>query len=101
LREVINNIEQIICISWFHPEQWDRLIEISEDREALHDSYEEWRNDANKMIQQLKSSGQIVKKVKVNLDDLLTWCQEKEIPVNGKARAEFATFVMQQKYNHL
>ena len=92
--------QQIICISWFHPEQWDRLIEISEDSEALHDSYEEWRNDANKMIQQLKSAGQTIKKVKFNLEDLLLCREEKGIPVNGKSRAEYVTFVTQQKLSN-
>lgn len=91
--------KQVIGIAWFQPEQWDRLVEISEDRDALDDSYEDWRENANGVIHQIRKSGNLVKKVKLDLEELILWCNEKGISVNGEARAEFISIQVRQLEN--
>ncbi|WP_029407837.1 hypothetical protein [Thiomicrorhabdus sp. Milos-T2] len=90
----MDNEQQILGLCWFQPEQWARLLEISEDAEQLEDTYEEWKKRANKAIQDFHSSGKKIQKVKIDLEELLSWCNEKGISVNGGARAQYAADVL-------
>ena len=82
---------------WYHPEQWDRLLEISDDREQLEDSYEEWRKNVHKAIQEMNAAETTAQKVNIDLEELLGWCNEKGIPVDSKARSEFVTIIMRRR----
>jgi hypothetical protein len=89
------NEVRIFGLAWWQPEQWSRLKQVSEDSDRLDDTYEEWRKGAHEAIRVMQSQGQIVKKVKINLDKFITWCDEKNIPVNGAARAEYAAYLLE------
>jgi hypothetical protein len=93
----MENEQLVFGLCWYQSEQWSRLLEISEDADDLEETYEEWRKNAHKTIQEFQANGKKIKKVKINLEQLLFWCNEKILPVNGKSRAEYVTYVMQQK----
>ncbi|GAB4187681.1 MAG: hypothetical protein Tsb002_13170 [Wenzhouxiangellaceae bacterium] len=84
----------IIGISWFQPAQWERLLEISEDREELDDSYEDWRKNASRTIEQMALQGQKVIKVQIDLDDLEFWCYENKLPINGQSRSQYVSHLL-------
>ena len=84
-------------ICWFQPEKWDRLLEISSDRDSLESSYSEWRSSAQKSYNEFRDSGAIVKKVNVDPDDLLKWCNANGLSVNGRSRSSYATYLMNLK----
>ena len=69
----------------------------SEEADQLEDTHEEWKKHANKAIQDFQSSGKKIQKVKIDLEELLGWCNEKGISVNGKARAEYTAYVLRQR----
>jgi len=87
---------EVYGISWFQPEQWERLIEISCDRDQLDDSYEDWRENANKAIHEFRVQGLKVKKVKLDLEKFLYWCNEEGKETNGAARAEYVAIIMKR-----
>ena len=89
------NIKLGLC--WYQPEQWERLKEIANDRADLEPTYEEWRKNASRAISDFQASGQPIKKVKINLEELLFWCNEKGKVVNSESRAEYVTFIIQQQ----
>ena len=93
----MNEVQQKFGLAWWQADQWARLKEISEDRDNLEDTYEEWRKNAAKTFKEFESSGQNVSKVSINLEELLAWCNEKGVPVNGKYRAEYTAHVIQQR----
>lgn len=93
----MNEIQQKVGLAWWQADQWTRLKEISEDRDNLEDTYEEWRKNAAKAFQEFEASGQSVSKVSINLEALLAWCNEKGVPVNAKYRAEYTAHVLQQR----
>lgn len=90
--------ELVYGVSWFQPEQWERLLEISEDCDQLGDTYEEWRKNASMAFEELKSEGQNVKKVKMDLEQLVYWCNEHNLPINGKSRSQYVSYLLQQRY---
>jgi len=83
-------ITEVVGVAWYTPEQWDRLREISSDADNLEDTYEEWKSSAENALITLSASGAIARKVAVDVEELLRWCNSKNRPVDGAARSEFA-----------
>lgn len=76
-------------VAWYRRDQWQKLLSASVDNEDLEETYDEWEKQAEAKICDLRLRGQVIKKVDVDIDALLKWCQEKRIPLNSSARAKF------------
>jgi len=86
-------------VCWYKPEQWQRLREIVDDPDDIEDTHEEWKKGANKAISEFQSQGIQVKKVSINVEELLAWCNERGVPVNGESRSEYVTDILRQRSN--
>lgn len=86
----------IISIGWYRPERWQRLREISVDKEQLEDTHEEWLRSASKTVKDLRRMGVSVQKIDVDVEDLLTWCKERGLSVDGDARAKYIAYKTEQ-----
>jgi hypothetical protein len=64
----------IVGFSWYRPEQWERLVEISEDKHNLEDTYSEWIANATKVFDTPKSAGANPIRIEVDTEELLEWC---------------------------
>jgi len=82
--------KMVVGFAWYRPEQWQRVRDISADADALEDSYEEWLRLAEAKLKELGSSGLHVKKVDVDSEQLILWCNEQGLEVNSQARARYA-----------
>ena len=87
----------VVGIAWYRPEQWQRLREISVDREDLEDTYREWVRNTERAIRELNRNGLQCVKVAVEVKELLNWCQNLNIPVNGEARSRFVSEKLQSE----
>lgn len=76
-------------VAWYRRDQWQQLLSASVDNEDLEETFDEWEKAVEASIRDLRLKGQAIKKVDVDIDALLKWCQEKRIPLNGSARARF------------
>jgi hypothetical protein len=79
----------IMGVSWYRPEEWDRLREISEDKETFALSYEASLVESEKKIQDLEAQGIRPIKVDVDVEALLTWCTAQGLPVTPETRTKF------------
>ena len=79
----------IMGVSWYRPEQWDRLREISEDKETFALSYEASLVESEKKIQDLEAQGIRPVKVEVDVEALVTWCTAQGLPVTPETRTKF------------
>jgi hypothetical protein len=79
----------VMGVSWHRPEQWDRLWEISEDKEHFEMTYEESLVDSENKIKQLEAQGYRPVKVEVNVEEMLTWCATQGVPVTPEYRTKF------------
>jgi hypothetical protein len=87
----------LVGIAWYRPEQWQRLREISVDREDLEDTYRDWVRSTERAIRELNRNGLQCTKVAVEVEDLLQWCQSQNIPVSGEARSRYVTEKLQSE----
>jgi len=77
-------------LAWFRREEWDRLLDVSDDRDDLEETFDEWVQVAQQQCEELGRLGYDVEKVDVDVEELVRWCLAQGTPVNGKARANFA-----------
>jgi diphthamide synthase (EF-2-diphthine--ammonia ligase) len=82
--------------AWYRSEQWTRLLEAASDRQALEPTYAEWQSNAQKAIADLTRQGIEIRKVDIDLDELLAWCRGKKCSVDAEARAAFTAEKLQQ-----
>jgi len=81
----------IVGVGWYRPEQWQRLLEISSDRDRLEGTHEEWLESARRVFNRLKREGLPVVKMEVDVEDMLAWCSKNGLAVNGESRAKYVT----------
>jgi len=83
-------------LAWYTREGWERLRELAVDREQLDDSFDAWERGAHAAIAELAEIGRVVRKVPIDFEALLAWCQAQDRPLNSAARAEYVTHLLQQ-----
>src|SRR4029434_3004710 len=79
----------LMGVNWYRPEQWDRLREISEDKENFAMTYEESLVESAQKIRQLEAQGYRPIKVEVDVEALLTWCTTQGLAVTPETRTKF------------
>ena len=89
--------DAVIGVAWYRREQWDHLLQIAADREVLEDTYEEWKVTAEESLKKFAMSGHHLRKVDIDVEELLGWCNVHNRPVDGAARSEFAADKLRQK----
>jgi len=89
--------QTVYFFAWFQPEEWQGLKEIEEVSESLDDSYQEWRQNAEHAIAELRADGVQVQKISIKTKGLLEWCEMKGLQANGSARSEYTALLAQQR----
>jgi len=84
-------VETASGVAWYDRAQWQRLRQIVTDPERLENSYEEWIAMAEAAVRDLEATGMLIEKVPVDTEDLIVWCNERSRPIDGAARAEYAS----------
>jgi len=87
-------VQMRFSIAWYKPEQWHRLREISADADILETTFEEWLAIAEKALADFAARGGRAEKVLVDTEDLLAWCNERNLPVNGESRSRYAGWLL-------
>ena len=87
----------IVGFAWFDRAQWQRLMEVADDRNKLDDTFEQWERNALDALGMFERQGQRAEKVHVDVDALVSWCKDKQLPINGASRSQYVSFVLQQR----
>ena len=84
------------AIAWYKPEQWALLKAYSADKDKLEDTFEEWAEHAEQQFEGLKKSGLKMHKVVIDIDALVSWCKERDLPINGESRSKYAAYLLRE-----
>ena len=77
-------------IAWYVKDQWEVLRRVSADK--VEDTWEEWVDNAERRIAELKKEGVSAQKIVVDVSELQLWCRKENRPCDSSARAEYVTF---------
>jgi len=80
------------AVPWYGPGDWRALRLAAVDPDELEASYDEWARLSALSCSELAADGFDVERVHVEADALVRWCHERCIPLDGRARAQFAWF---------
>ena len=86
-----------VAFCWYQREEWEKLKATAVDKDALDDSYDEWKTNATSAIKDLRNDGQLIQKVKINIDRLEAWCEDNGLENNSAARSRYAGEMLQQR----
>jgi hypothetical protein len=84
-----------VGFAWFTREQWERLTEITDDRNELDETFEQWERNALSALYTLHSQGHSVRKVSVDVETLVAWCRERGRRVDAAARADYVIVLLE------
>ena len=86
----------VMGVAWYRRDQWDRLLEISSDRGELEDTFDEWKTVAEENLRNLARHGYKFRKVAIDVEELLIWCNSQNRDVDGDARTEFTVVKLRE-----
>lgn len=86
----------VVGVAWYRRHDWQRLLEVSVDREELEGSYDEWATAMPGRMAEVEQAGFTPHKIDVAVDELICWCRHNGRVVDGSARADFAAHKLQE-----
>lgn len=78
-----------VNVAYYEKQDWDYFLSTVEDRESMHDSWDDWFKAYSKLKSQLITEGFLVKEVSININELIDYCIDRKIKNDGKARSQF------------
>lgn len=81
----------LVGIAWYTPEQFERLKEVADDPDAMDDTHNEWLINATNTMRRLKKEGHQVKKVPLDIDEWVAWCQQHDKPLTRASRSQYTS----------
>lgn len=88
----------VIAIASFSREDWEKLKQIAEDQDELHDTYEEWQKDVLELQRTIMGAGRFSLRISVTAEELQQWCKDNGLPLNGGSRSQYAQLRATQIY---
>ncbi|MDO1449116.1 hypothetical protein Q0590_26080 [Rhodocytophaga aerolata] len=79
-----------VNLAYYEKKDWARFLEMIDDKGAMHEKWEDWYKEYQKVKKRLKEEGFAVREVKIDIDELYRYCQTRKIALDGKARSQFA-----------
>jgi len=86
-----------VGVAWYRDSEWEKLRQLAADPEILEETYAEWTKVYENGIRQLRASGLVPERVEIDVEELRAWCTAQKCPLDGKARAAFATEILSRR----
>lgn len=91
------NPKVVLGVGWYRPEQWALLLAESVDRAKLDATHADWLASAKTSLKKIRAAGQNPVKIDIDVEEMIDWCSEQGMPLNGEARAQFIAEKARQK----
>lgn len=78
-----------IKLAYYRKKDWKHFVKIIDDRESVHDTWNEWHKAFLRTRKDLISKGFDLTNIEIDLVELINYCKLKGIKNDGKARSQF------------
>ena len=78
-----------IKLAYYKKKDWKHFIKIIDDRESMHDTWNDWHKAFLKTKKDLISQGFELTDIEIDLNELTNYCKIRGIKNDGKARSQF------------
>jgi hypothetical protein len=87
----------VLAMCWYDETQWNILKQ--REPNALDATYETWRKNATRALQEMAAAGHKIQKVAIKIDAFLRWCDEHGVDPNAESRSAYAAWKLQHRGN--
>jgi hypothetical protein len=92
---------RMIGLAWFKKEDYPALRALFVDRDNMHDTWEEWSENAEKLASGIRAQGGTVERVELDPASFSAWCKANGKATDSKGRSQFAAEVIAAKYGNI
>ena len=82
-------MQTAIGFPWFEPEDYPVLRHLFSDGDRLPPSFDAWYADASEALKLFRDQGLAVIQVRIEPDPFYTWCAERGLRADYRARHQF------------
>jgi hypothetical protein len=82
---------QGVNLAYYEKKDWKQFIAMIDDKESMHERWEDWYKDFQKTRDNLTALGFLVREVRINIGELRAYCLERGVKIDGKARSQFVS----------
>jgi len=80
-----------VGIAWYARLATPRILEVMEDADDLHETYDRWLRNAEAIERQLTKQGLTVVRARIEPGPFVAWCEAEGLPCNAKARSRWSS----------
>jgi hypothetical protein len=91
--------KHVTGILWWKPKQWEKAKRICTDAENFDETYQDWKEAAEKALENFQLLGLTVYKIEVNLDEMVKWCKAQKLPLSAQARSRYVSMLVEKRNN--
>ena len=81
--------KNIVGIAKYRTEDWERLQEISDDKDQLEDTWFEWKDSIHRFEDDLRQRGIDYEEIMIDLDELIEYCRRQGLKIDSESRSRF------------
>ena len=81
--------ELALKMAYYRKEDWELFLKTIDDRERMHETWEEWHDAYQKLKKKLSDEGFEVIDVIIDIEELSVYCKIQGIKNDGNARSKF------------
>lgn len=78
--------DNILAFTWYQEAEYEKLIEVTEDSDGLAECYKDWLLDARRALMKYKQMGFDPRRVYIDVDAYVDWCESRQRAVNQHSR---------------
>ena len=78
-------------VAWYTQSAWSQVKATASDPERFEATYDEWVAMANEALETLNSAGAAARKVLIDPEEFLAWCQKERTENSAAARSRFVS----------
>lgn len=82
-----------VNLAYYRKKDWVKFLEMIDDRDSMHDSWNEWHKSYLKAKRNLTSKGLVVNDYVVDLNELRKYCSNRGLKIDGKSRSQFVSVI--------
>jgi hypothetical protein len=79
-----------VGLARYRKDQWQRWLDVVDDRQVWEESYERWHGQAEVMAERLRRAGLEIVWVDLDVDELAAWCKSRGYCNDSEARSRYA-----------
>ena len=93
----MNKSQKRICsIPYYRNDQYQRLRDVSIDKETFSMAYDEMLNITESKSKEMERKGFLVVKIDVDIEGLIEWCHLISLTINPESRAKFTLYKLKE-----